>query len=181
MVMGSIAHSGEWKPGVGTVPSRDDRHKPITDIDRLDFLLKWMTVDDIGDYAPCPGVVVDSEAIEDALSYGPPMEDGRRPCLCDWSDDMRSVIDKAINSRLEARKRVPSRVEGHPSALAYTDFTKGKAPLGVEVSCDPVAEAIARKLSGIRGVPAGEAGEMIRRAAEAGARALRQIEATEKE
>lgn len=44
-----------------------------------------------------------------------------------------------------------------------------------EVSTDPVVEAIAKKLSGINGVPAIEQERMIREAAKAGAEALHYI------
>lgn len=44
----------------------------------------------------------------------------------------------------------------------------------ISVRTDPVQEAIARKLAGIAGVPIMEQQAMIRRAAKAGAKALRQ-------
>ncbi|MFA4986791.1 MAG: hypothetical protein WC712_09425 [Candidatus Brocadiia bacterium] len=43
------------------------------------------------------------------------------------------------------------------------------------VHTDPVMEAIARKLQGIAGVPHAEQAAMIRRAAKAGAKALRKL------
>ena len=52
-------------------------------------------------------------------------------------------------------------------------------PLPPTVSKDPVMEAIARKLSGINGVPPDEQAQMIKRAAKAGATAITQAHDSE--
>lgn len=67
----------------------------MTDTERLNFLLRYLVVDDIGDEDVVPGVCVDSEGIEEALFPG--MEGEEYYLLDGWQNpDMRRVIDKAI-------------------------------------------------------------------------------------
>lgn len=67
----------------------------ITDTERLDFILKYIEIDDIGDEEYIPGVIVAYEFLEDKLSFGPMVND-RAPGLCRHGDSLRDVIDKAI-------------------------------------------------------------------------------------
>ena len=67
----------------------------ITDTERLEFLMKFFTVDDIGDEHVFPGVVVDADEVSDAFSYA--VEGEVVTMLYGWQNpDMRRVIDKAI-------------------------------------------------------------------------------------
>ena len=76
-------------------------------------------------------------------------------CIACWNDD-----------REQRRQRAEKESAGKPSSHA------------VVVRTDPVLEAIARKLSGIACVPPTEQAAMIRRAAKAGAQALREQNAS---
>lgn len=67
----------------------------ITDTDRLSFLLKHFWIDDIGDDRYVPGVVIDSESLEDVLTWG--KESPKRINQCD-TGDFRVIIDKAIRN-----------------------------------------------------------------------------------
>jgi hypothetical protein len=65
------------------------------DKDRLDFILRFLSIDDIGDDVATFGIVVDHEALEDALSWGR-RSGGKSPALVyGWNDDLRDVIDRA--------------------------------------------------------------------------------------
>ncbi len=44
--------------------------KFLTDTDRLNFLLKYFAVEDIGDEDYCPVVVIRAEELEDVLTWG---------------------------------------------------------------------------------------------------------------
>jgi hypothetical protein len=77
----------------------------MTDTDRLDFLLQFLSVDDVGDETACCGVIVNHEDLEAKLGFGP-MIDGRAEALATWREDLRSVIDKAIAAH-SANKRSP--------------------------------------------------------------------------
>ena len=71
----------------------------MDDTDRLDFLLKFIKVDDIGDDLPCPGIVVNHESMEDSLSWGVANSNHQRPSLVQtWDANPRTVIDKAIEA-----------------------------------------------------------------------------------
>jgi len=80
------------------MPIRIKHSQCGTDKERLDFLLRYISIEDVGDESYCPGVVVRSEALEEALSHGPKAdEDGYYPNTIErWGDDMRDVIDRAI-------------------------------------------------------------------------------------
>ena len=69
---------------------RDEAQK---DTERLDFLLPFLVVDDVGDDTFCPGIVVDPDAIGDAISKG---IDELDYSLCGgFAGNMRDVIDRA--------------------------------------------------------------------------------------
>ena len=57
----------------------------MTDSDRLDFLLKYLSIDDVGDDVICLGINVKGEKLADDLSF-----------IKTWDDDLRDVIDRAI-------------------------------------------------------------------------------------
>lgn len=67
--------------------------KFLTDTDRLNFLLTYFCIDDVGDEHYCPGVVIRSEALEDVLTWG--RETGTRLNQCD-TDNFRTIIDRSI-------------------------------------------------------------------------------------
>ena len=56
------------------------------DTRRLDFLLKYMVIDDVGDDEACPGVLVRSDSLEGDLCNGNRIG---------WDDNLRDVIDRA--------------------------------------------------------------------------------------
>ncbi len=60
----------------------------MNDTERLDFILKYFRIDDVGDEDYCPGVCIREEALADVLSIGVKL---------DWDDNLRDVIDRAIN------------------------------------------------------------------------------------
>ncbi len=69
----------------------------MTDTDRLDFLLRFICIDDVGDEFPHPGAVVAQEDLEAALTSDPKADaDGRHANICGFGDDLRAVIDRAI-------------------------------------------------------------------------------------
>lgn len=68
----------------------------ITDTERLDYLLGFILLTDVGDADFCPGVVVDQETMEDRLSFGRADIDGKAEAICKFGDDLRAVIDRAI-------------------------------------------------------------------------------------
>lgn len=63
---------------------------------RLEFLMQFFGVEDVGDESVCPGVVVDTDAVGDAFNCGA-LVDERVTLMDGWQNpDMRRVIDKAI-------------------------------------------------------------------------------------
>lgn len=67
----------------------------LNDTDRLEFLLRFIQVADIGDEEYIPGVVVSTEDLEDTLTYGP--HTGKdRINQCEKDIDMRLIIDRSI-------------------------------------------------------------------------------------
>ncbi len=64
----------------------------ITDTNRLDFLLQYFYIDDIGDEEYCKGMCISHEALEEKLSFTP---NGSSNIEL-WKEDLRTVIDRAI-------------------------------------------------------------------------------------
>ncbi len=62
---------------------------------RLSFLLQFITVEDVGDDQFCPGVVVQQESMEDALTFG----QGNK-VMVSTDDDLRDVIDRAMKEQV---------------------------------------------------------------------------------
>ena len=58
----------------------------FTDTERLDFILEYFHIDDIGDDIPCIGVVCRYESLESAL---------QQPGIA-YGCDVRDLIDMAI-------------------------------------------------------------------------------------
>jgi hypothetical protein len=71
-----------------------------TDTERLDFLLKYFEIDDVGDEFWVPGICIRSESLEQDLSWNPVPDDKGQPQshICGWQDDLRDVIDRAIEA-----------------------------------------------------------------------------------
>ena len=67
----------------------------MTDTDRLNFLMQFLSYDDVGDEDYVPGVVVRWEDMEEAFSLGP-KTDGTAEYVCNPTDSMRTTIDRAI-------------------------------------------------------------------------------------
>ena len=66
---------------------------PHTDTERLDFLLRWFSVEDVGDEEFAPGVVIHQEQLEDRLTG----------VLTEVTDDLRTVLDKALDDEIVER------------------------------------------------------------------------------
>lgn len=68
----------------------------LTDTDRLNYLLQFICVDDVGDEEYCKGIVVSGERLEEEVGFGPMVNGRMEPTVKDWGDDLRDVIDRAI-------------------------------------------------------------------------------------
>jgi len=68
----------------------------ITDTDRLNYLLQFISVDDVGDEEYVMGVVVETESLEEQLTFGPLVGGKMLPNVKTWTDSIRDVIDRAI-------------------------------------------------------------------------------------
>lgn len=66
------------------------------DTERLDFLMQFFEVSDVGDESLCVGVVVDTDAVGEAFDFGA-LKDEQWSPFSGWKNpDMRRAIDKAI-------------------------------------------------------------------------------------
>lgn len=68
-----------------------------SDKERMDWLEQFFSVEDVGDDYFCPGVVVDTDRIQEALSFGP-AKDGKSPAIQKLGNTLRQCIDAAIDS-----------------------------------------------------------------------------------
>jgi len=59
----------------------------VTDTERLDFLARYFRIEDVGDDERSPGLVINSDGLEEDLA------------LEGWEDDFRSMIDRAIERK----------------------------------------------------------------------------------
>lgn len=78
------------------------KNDPITDTDRLDFLLEYFRVDDVGVEKYCPGVVIQNEPLEDILTWG--QGENPRENQCD-TENLRDIIDRALLSPFRGIRR----------------------------------------------------------------------------
>ena len=87
---------------------------PITDTDRLEYLLQFLSIVDIGDDVFEPGVIVESESLEMQLTYGPqitgPSGKMRYNLLCRGMS-IRDAIDRAISEHGADRSEEHPRCE----------------------------------------------------------------------
>jgi len=75
----------------------------MTDTERLEFLMRFFRVDDIGDEHVCPGMIVDTYAVSAAFDFGP-LADETVTLMGGWNNpDMRRAIDKAMAHAANAR------------------------------------------------------------------------------
>ena len=70
----------------------------MTDTERLNFILNYFVTDDIGDETYVPGVCIDHERLEEDLTWGVEENGQRQSHYKNWDEDLRSIIDKAIES-----------------------------------------------------------------------------------
>ncbi len=68
----------------------------MDDTQRLDFILKYFSIDDIGDEFVVRGVCINSESLELDLTYGKSVDGKSPPLIKDWNDNLRDIIDRAI-------------------------------------------------------------------------------------
>lgn len=73
----------------------------MTDTERLNFILEHFELDDIGDDRFCPGVIIDSENLEERLSFGKFKNGRAKSLISSFDDDLRTIIDKAIKEHCE--------------------------------------------------------------------------------
>lgn len=67
-----------------------------TDTERLNFLLRYFLIDDIGDEEAVPGVIVFNEELEEVLTWGQEKNGTHDSNIRSWEDDLRVIIDRAI-------------------------------------------------------------------------------------
>ena len=67
-----------------------------SDTERLEFLLRFLSVEDVGDEDFIPGVVVNPDALEEAIGVSG---------VLDWKEDLRTIIDRAINHSENVERR----------------------------------------------------------------------------
>ena len=73
--------------------------KKYTDTDRLNHLLKYISIDDVGDEESVLGVVVANERLETELTLGPDHAEKEMVKLAhDWDDNFRDVIDRSMEA-----------------------------------------------------------------------------------
>ena len=71
--------------------------QPHPDTARLDFLLRFIRIDDVGDSDPTlKGVVIKCEEMSDAIGFGPIKDNDADRLIKEWDDNLRTVIDRAI-------------------------------------------------------------------------------------
>lgn len=81
----------------------------MSDTERLNFLLRFVRIDDVGDEHFFPNVIVDQEKMEEAIGFGPPNAAGRMMSnVHSLHDDIRDVIDRAIASHRGSRNDTDS-------------------------------------------------------------------------
>jgi hypothetical protein len=82
---------------VAGADSLDRIVRNFTDTDRLNYLLQFIRIDDVGDEEYCMGIVVDHESLEEKVGLGPEGSDRiMRGTIQTWNDDLRDVIDRAM-------------------------------------------------------------------------------------
>jgi hypothetical protein len=80
--------------------------KEYSDTDRLDFLLGFLSIGDVGDEDVCFSVIVDAESMEEKLGYGKADASGRMKGLHEKGDTLRDILDKAIAAHGLGRYRL---------------------------------------------------------------------------
>lgn len=70
----------------------------MNDTDRLNFILKYMCIDDVGDEEYVPGINVDYESLCEELQKYNPIK---------FNDNIRDVIDRAI---LRDQKKIKNNI-----------------------------------------------------------------------
>lgn len=95
-----LNQSSEWDEGAAIswyVDTALLHTSAFTDTDRLNYLLQFIRIDDVGDEEYCKGIVVDNEKLEDKVRLGPEGSDQiLRGTIHGWNDDLRDVIDRAM-------------------------------------------------------------------------------------
>jgi hypothetical protein len=72
-------------------------YQDFSDTERLDYLLSFIRIDDVGDEQSCLGIVVNDERLETALGFGPENSDHiLTPNIHSYDDNLRDVIDRSI-------------------------------------------------------------------------------------
>jgi hypothetical protein len=83
----------------------------MTDTERLDFLLTFLDIDDVGDDDIVPGVVANYEGLEESLTFGQEGRNYVRECAvevdCLYRQvDKRRLIDLAIEEKRARDQRL---------------------------------------------------------------------------
>jgi len=77
-------------------PSLKRMVRKFTDTDRLNYLLQFIHVDDVGDEYYCKGIVVNGDSLEEKVGFGPMVNGRMDGTVKEWNDDLRDVIDRAM-------------------------------------------------------------------------------------
>jgi len=73
--------------------------RKFSDTQRLNYLLQFILIDDVGDEYCSMGIVVRNEEMEEKVGYGPKESGGRMAGMIrTWDDDIRGVIDRAMSA-----------------------------------------------------------------------------------
>jgi hypothetical protein len=88
--------------------SSADTASKFTDTDRLNYLLQFIRVDDVGDEEYCKGIVVNGDSLEEKVGYGPMVNGRMEGTVKEWEDGLRDVIDRSMVAHNFKNKFVPA-------------------------------------------------------------------------
>ena len=83
----------------------------MNDTERLEFLMRFFRVEDVGDDDVCPGMIVDADAVSNAFDCGPLADE----TVTSWgwhNPDMRRAIDKAMAYAAKSALSVNDKSDG---------------------------------------------------------------------
>jgi hypothetical protein len=106
----------------------------MTDTERLDFLLTFLDIDDVGDDAVVPGVVANYEGLEESLTFG---EQRNYVCECAQEAncfyrqvDKRRLIDLAIEEKRARDQRLMAVFERENKTGGCSNVDEGQCREG---------------------------------------------------
>ena len=84
----------------------------MSDTERLEFVMQFFRVEDVGDADVCPGMVVDIDDVSAAFDCGPLADETVTICGGWQNPDMRRAIDKAMAYAAKSALSVNDDVDG---------------------------------------------------------------------